>query len=111
MGVYYYQNPATVTAIKVINAPADSSLGIVEGEDGFHAFTYPAVIEMAFNDVLGVQHRQANNGDWIGTESKFIGSFRINWTVWLVDLGVKSLLTHRNPFIRTAAKEYLSKQE
>jgi len=38
-------------------------------------------------------------------------SFGVNWTVWIVDMGVKSLLTHKNRSIRSAAKEYLLKQK
>lgn len=81
IGVYHYQNAATLTAIRVVNAPAEGELGISEGENVLYIFQNPAIVEYAFPDILGRQHRIAVDGAWVGTTPKFLGRFRMNWQI------------------------------
>lgn len=79
--LYWRQDPAAVTAIKVKTAPPETELGIISGDDFVHVFEYPAVYDIIPVEIKRVTHRQAVDGALITTEPKYLYRFDITWTV------------------------------
>ena len=96
--LYWKQDPSAVTALKVKNAPPETELGIISGDEFVHIFQYPAVYDIVPVEIKRVTHRQALDGALITTEPKYLYRFDITWTVCPVSEVVGGIITEMNDF-------------